>query len=403
MSYKETNLLLNDTNYTSNNYQTYSDDRETSPMNINILQQTPAKDDYKQSPQYPVQRPKRNSCKVCTGRILTRCEPNLKWLKRTYYVILCNAVIACVLLIVSRVFSYASTAQTNLFHSNIFMSDSPPLLLTANIVMMISYSLENFLALRVCLAIGCTCFAFWGLTNDPLLLDTAMFNTVMMLLNVHHAVILAYHHRHIEFEACWEQIYVEVFEGYLNRVNFNKLVDISYQRKLKKGEIFKKKEDEITSLCCLTSGRIKVVREHEKMYAPKRKDSSGQLLKIEGDIGYFLRDPHFVNLCHKNHFIEAPQWVHANLKPRGHRFSVSFVAVDDCEYIKWPKENLIDLIEQNPDIYHALSGVLGLHTAYALLKSREYTKIQHRMTQGSSRKLTDNENIDCRKDSNNAD
>ena len=96
----------------------------------------------------------------------------------------------------------------------------------------------------------------------------------------------------------------------------------------------------------------------------------------DSDIERFLRNPHFVNLCHKNNFVEAPQWVAANLRPDGDRFTVSFVTVDDVEFIKWPRENLIDLIGNNSNIYHALSGVLGMHTAHALLKSREYNKIQ---------------------------
>lgn len=96
----------------------------------------------------------------------------------------------------------------------------------------------------------------------------------------------------------------------------------------------------------------------------------------DSDIERFLRNPHFVNLCHKNNFVEAPQWVAANLRPDGDRFTVSFVTVDDVEFIKWPRENLVHLIEHNSRIYHALSGVLGMHTAHALLKSREYNKIQ---------------------------
>lgn len=95
-----------------------------------------------------------------------------------------------------------------------------------------------------------------------------MFNTVMLLLNLRHAVILSYHHRHIDFEEAWEQIYTNVFEGYLNRDDFSKLVEISYIRKAKKGEIFKTKGDEITSLCCLVKGRISVVREAEMELDP---------------------------------------------------------------------------------------------------------------------------------------
>eukprot|EP01084_Bolivina_argentea_P279061 477026_1 len=387
MSYRQTSSLLN-VNTNNANYQTYHDEMSS----IEIHKQSISKSKTKSadaslsnfqsilhhpvvstaSPLQPYQRrnssqrhKQHNSCKICVGRLLKQCEPGMKWLLRTYYVLLCNSVIICTLLIVSRIFSDGTTASNNLFHSNIFTSDSPPLLLIANIVMMISYSLESFLALRICLAIGCSCFALWGLTSHPMLLDSTMFNTVMMLLNVRHAVILSYAFRHVEFEPNWEQIYVQVFEGFLNRVDFNKLVEISYKRKMKKGEIFKKKDDEVTSLCCLVSGRIKVVRHVDiepESASPIRPMHSGQRLRkvksaqpmddddnvdrrygmsseFDPDLAYFLTDPHFVNLVHKNQFIEAPQWVHAHLKPRARdRFTVSFVAVDDCEYIKWPKE-----------------------------------------------------------------
>jgi len=359
------------------------------------------------------------TCSVCIGRILVKLEHYKisSKLKKLYNVLLCNAAIVCFLLILSR------ALNNEVFDSNFFRSDSPPLLLAANVIMMCSYSIENFLMLRICLSIGCCCFALWGLTNRPMLLDTTMFNTVMLLLNLRHAVILSYHHRHIDFESAWEQIYVNVFEGYLNRDDFSKLVAISYIRKTKKGEIFKSKGDEITSLCCLVKGRISVVRTVEMELDPgydhdinqrirkvpsqqfmshcagdydsedidmsvgKGKDKEDVLAEYvddtDSDIERFVRNPHFVNLCHKNNFVEAPQWVAANLRPDGDRFTVSFVTVDDVEFIKWPRENLVHLIEHNSRIYHALSGVLGMHTAHALLKSRKYNKIQAELSQRS--------------------
>merc|ERR1719474_918288 len=340
------------------------------------------------------------TCAVCIGRLLVKLEQYQisSKLKKLYTVLLINAVIVCFLLILSR------ALDNEVFGSSFFRSDSPPLLLAANVIMMCSYSIENFLMLRVCLSIGCSCFALWGLTNDPMLLDTTMFNSVMLLLNLRHAVILSYRHRHIDFEDAWEQIYVNVFQGYLNRDDFSKLVEISYIRRTKKGEIFKTKGDEITSLCCLVKGRISVVREAELELDPgyehaithrlhkvasipvvqsmidagRKKEFLEMVVEddTDSDIERFLRNPHFVNLCHKNTFIEAPQWVAANLRPDGDRFTVSFVTVDDVEFIKWPRENLVTLIENNSNIYHALSGVLGMHTAHALLKSREYNKIQ---------------------------
>ena len=71
----------------------------------------------------------------------------------------------------------------------------------------------------------------------------------------------------------------------------------------------------------------------------------------------------------------------ANLTPsKEDRFTVSFIAIDDCTYIKWPKENLINLIQKNMKIYNALNGVLGLHTAHALIASRKYAKIQDELS-----------------------
>ena len=162
----------------------------------------------------------------------------------------------------------------------------------------------------------------------------------------------------------------------------------------------------------MVSGRISVVREVEFEVEPSLK--SRRLRKVksvpgremhrmkglkehslvmnaenDSDIGYFLQNPHFVNLVHKNQFIEAPQWLAANMKPDGDRFTVSFVAVDDCEYIKWPRENLVGLCADNPNIYHALQGIMGLHTAHALLKSREYNKIQQELSIHESRKYTE--------------
>ena len=158
------------------------------------------------SHQQPTAKPAKatidRTCSVCVGRLLVKLEQyNISSkLKKLYNVLLCNAAIICFLLILSR------ALNNEVFGSSFFRSDSPPLLLAANVIMMCSYSIENFLMLRVCLSIGCCCFALWGVTNEPMLLDTTMFNTVMLLLNLRHAVILSYRHRHIDFEPAWEQV-----------------------------------------------------------------------------------------------------------------------------------------------------------------------------------------------------
>ena len=65
----------------------------------------------------------------------------------------------------------------------------------------------------------------------------------------------------------------------MNRDDFSKLVEISYIRRAKKGEIFHTKTDEITSLCCLVKGRISVVREAELELDPGYDHALNQRLR----------------------------------------------------------------------------------------------------------------------------
>lgn len=107
-----------------------------------------------------------------------------------------------------------------------------------------------------------------------------MFNLVMCLLNIRHAVLLLYHKRYVEFDEEWEQIYCQIFEAYMNRTDFQQLVSISFKRQMKADVVFKKKGDEVTSLCCLVSGRIAVVRDDvsnvrgSQIYSPSKSNLS---------------------------------------------------------------------------------------------------------------------------------
>eukprot|EP01084_Bolivina_argentea_P030894 57198_1 len=308
---------------------------------------------------------KDNSIKTMLCRLLTKFERHAPIISKLYLLVLFNGIIVCILLVISRIFN------NQLWHSSIFRSDSAPLLLLALVSLIISYTMTDYIILRLCLSIGCALMSAWSITNVPLLFDSFMFNGVMCLLNVKHATTALYEQRHIAFEGSFEQIYVNVFKAYLNRVNYQKLITESYERRIKKGEIFLSTGDEITSLSCLVSGRISAVRQVEKESVIKSPINNND------DLTQLLRDPNFVNLCQPNEFVEAPQWIIANLKPeKKEKSTLSFIAIDDCQYIKWPKEGLIKLMDNNKDIYNALQAVLGLDTAHALLKSREYRKIQ---------------------------
>ena len=76
---------------------------------------------------------------------------------------------------------------------------------------------------------------------------------------------------------------------------------------------------------------------------------------------YIRYHPDFVNVVRANEFIEAPQWVAHHLNPEEQRFEVGFRTLTDCVYIKWPRENLVQIIDSNPRIKNALQAILGVY------------------------------------------
>ena len=154
----------------------------------------------------------------------------------------------------------------------------------------------------------------------------------------------------IEFDEEYEQIYQRVFRRYLKRTEFEELCKISYVRSMKMHDVFKQKGDTVTSLCCLVSGRICVLRP---------------------------RSQTIVNVVNENEFIEGPQWMASGqMDPEHHRFEISFLTLTDIVYIKWPRENLVQLCRKNHAIQTAVQSVLGLHTAKQLLRSIKYRRIR---------------------------
>ena len=84
-------------------------------------------------------------CAKCCGKLFAYMEHKgfNKKLQFAWSNLLCIAITICLLLIVWRVWNIST--NTTLWNSKVFMSDSAPLLLVANVIMMMSYSIENFL------------------------------------------------------------------------------------------------------------------------------------------------------------------------------------------------------------------------------------------------------------------
>lgn len=167
-----------------------------------------------------------------------------------------------------------------------------------------------------------------------------MFNIVMALLNIRHAVVLVYKKRYIEFTEEMEQIYRTLFAQYMTRVQFKELSDISLIRSEKARVTMKKEGDLVTSLCILVKGQVEVRR-------------GGRLL----------------NVLSKNEILEAPEWVKTNLNPEGTRFTLSFVTATDVVYVKFTRELLAGILEKDPTIRSAFLAVLGIRVSELWLRS----------------------------------
>ena len=83
------------------------------------------------------------------GRLLNKLKPHMGFVTKCYNVLLFNAVIISLILIISRF-----ATKNGLFGLSLFNSDSPPLLIAANITMMTSFSIQSYLTLRICLSCG---------------------------------------------------------------------------------------------------------------------------------------------------------------------------------------------------------------------------------------------------------
>jgi len=164
--------------------------------------------------------------------------------------------------------------------------------------------------------------------------DMGIFNFVMVLLNIYHAVVLVYDKRHIEFPEELEQIYTVLFSRYMSRVQFQELAAVAVIRQSRPRETMKEEGDFVTSLCILVKGHVHVKRRRR-----------------------------LVNVLCKNDILEAPVWVRSNLNPEGRRFDVSFVTATKVIYIKFSRELLVGVIEKNHEIRSALLAVLSIRVS----------------------------------------
>lgn len=278
------------------------------------------------------------------GLILQKSKWLAGHLTTGYYVLLVNSLCMCAFII------YAKALQSDDYFTKLYHRFAPLGnwgLQIADVLLVCSYSLDNFLYLRLSLLVACLCFIVYSCTSPlGIMLDLLFFNLVMALLNTKHAISLLYEKRYVKFNPEFEQVYSSIFADFMRRTDFSTLISIALVRQEKSHVVLKEKGDTVTSLCVLVKGRVLVT------------NSSGRKINEYG----------------RNEFLESPEWVKCDLKPDDNcRFQITFTTVNECVYIKWPRETLLALLEMegNNSLKLALRAVLGIQTARIWLRSIE--------------------------------
>jgi len=289
----------------------------------------------------------------CLSRFMLENPKFLLRIKYAFEIILVNSGLACLFILVMRICNAAVFQKWSKGYLSVLGGWNIQI---TNSLLIFSYALSDFLQLRIWLTIACISSIIFAITSPiGIMIDIGMFNFVMVLLNIRHAVVLVYKKRYIEFADEMEQIYTALFMRYMTRVQFKELVDIALIRSDQAKVTMKEEGDLVTSLCILVKGRVEV----------RRND---QLL----------------NVLNKNDILEAPEWVKSNLDPEGTRFTVSFFTATDVVYVKFTREKLSRIIKKDPAIQSAVLAVLGIRISELWLRSLDRNVARGRISNPQS-------------------
>jgi hypothetical protein len=206
----------------------------------------------------------------------------------------------------------------------------------AQFVGLSSIAMKNILILRILSITSSVFYILWSVMFfDNISIDFFVYTAIYITINLKQIMKLLYEKRIIYFDQYREQIYINIFEGILNRSEFQKLIKISFIRELPKDSYYCRTNDKCTSLSILIKGELKKFK--------NKDNSSSRILE--------------------NEFIDSSEFLlnrSQNKNKRGKRFNSNLVAVEKCLYLTWPREILLDILKKNPLLENKLQGVLGI-------------------------------------------
>ena len=176
-----------------------------------------------------------------------------------------------------------------------------------------------------------------------------------------------YKKRPIVFDDLREQIYVNTFEGFMERDEFKELANTSLIRELPKDGFYCKIKDRCNNLSLLIKGRLRVFKNNENIKTTfinenEFVDSAEWLLKYQDQTSKLQK-------AQKNQTKSQSKLKMAPRKPRGRRFNYYMKADDECIYLTWPREILREQLKANPDLEQKLNGALGIDVSYKLFNN----------------------------------
>jgi hypothetical protein len=237
-----------------------------------------------------------------------------------------------------------------------FAPPNSPLFQVANVFFLASYWSPNVLFLRITLGMGCVLFGAWAAAFQPLpLADTVLWQAAATLINLRHALQLFYAKRPIIFDEHREKVYTGLFASFMTRADFRTLTKGALIRTLRKERCYAMVGDVISSLAILVSGRIQVLKVKGGLRRQQQTESEPVASKA-AEAFQMIRDGTFMYECQ---FIDSPEWL---LRSSGEalKYEVDLVAEEDCIYLMWPRETLLELTRNHPELHPPLLAALGI-------------------------------------------
>ncbi len=214
----------------------------------------------------------------------------------------------------------------------------------AQIFFILSYWTTDILILRILIICGYILFiiAF----RSSIAIDFLIYSTVAILINLQNIFELLYKKRPIMFDEYREKIYKELFINFMNRDEFSILSKNSLLRDLQPNAFYCHQGDKCNSLSILVFGKL-------------------QIIKINDESQIFIQE---------NEFIDSAEWIlrqqsHSN---KGKRFKYSVKAIEKCKMIYWPREILLEQLNNKPDLEAKLLGALGLDVSHKVFNNNSF-------------------------------